>query len=117
MDGRKRPANQVPTVMGHSVGHWEGDTLVVETSGIAANIAGLPDLATTARHSDQLHVVERYTRSKEGNTLQLTATLEDPLTLREPVILKKIWRWAPQSKITPYENCQPPTEFKRGVRP
>ena len=117
LDGRKRPVNQPPSAMGHSLGHWDGDTLIVETSGIAANIAGLPDLATTARHSDQLRIVERYTRSKEGNTLQLTVTMEDPPTFREPVVLKKIWRWAPESKITPYENCQAPTEFKKGVRP
>src|SRR5437867_9421691 len=117
LDGRKIPANQGPSAMGHSVGRWDGETLVVETSGIAANIAGLPDLATTVRHSDQLHIVERYTRSKEADTLQLTATIEDPSTLKEPVVLKKIWRWAPASKITPYENCQRPTEFKKGVRP
>jgi hypothetical protein len=117
LDGRKRPANQAPTVMGHSVGRWDGETFVVETSGIAANIAGLPDLTTTAKHSDQLRVVERYTRSKDGNTLSLTATMEDPWSLREPVVLKKIWRWAPEQKITPYENCERPTEFKRGTRP
>ena len=117
LDGRKIPANQGPSALGHSVGRWDGETLVVETSGIAANIAGLPDLATTVRHSDQLHIVERYTRSKEADTLQLTATIEEPSTLKEPVVLKKIWRWAPASKITPYENCQRPTEFKKGVRP
>jgi len=117
LDSRKIPANQGTSAMGHSVGRWDGETLVVETSGIAANIAGLPDLSTTVRHSDQLHIVERYTRSKEADTLQLTATIEDPSTLKEPVVLKKIWRWAPASKITSYENCQRPTEFKKGVKP
>jgi hypothetical protein len=117
LDGRKRPVNQAPSPMGYSVGRWDGETLVVETSGIAANIASWPDLSATARHSDQLRVVERYTRSKDGNTLQLTATMEDPWSLGEPVVFKKIWRWAPDSKITPYKNCERPTEFKRGVRP
>jgi hypothetical protein len=117
MDGRKRPVNQTPSRMGYSVGRWDGDTLVVETSGIAANIASWPDLSATAPHSDQLRVLERYTRSKDGNTLQLTATMEDLWSLREPVVFKKIWLWAPDSKITPYENCERPTEFKRGVKP
>ena len=39
MDGRKRPANQAPSRLGYSVGRWEGDALVIETSGVAANIA------------------------------------------------------------------------------
>jgi hypothetical protein len=111
LDGRKPPVNQTPSVMGYSLGRWDGDTLVVETSGVAGNIAWWP-----ARHSDQLRVVERYNRSKEGNTLLLTATIEDPGSLREPVVVKKIWRWAPEQQIAPYKDCERPTEFKRGTR-
>ncbi len=111
LDGRKRPSNQAPSRFGHSVGRWDGEALVVETSGIAANIA--PWLV---RHSDKLRVTERFTRSQDGKILQLTATIEDPETLREPLVLKKIWRWAPDQKITPYVNCERPTEFKRGVK-
>jgi hypothetical protein len=36
--------------------------------------------------------------------------------LREPLVIKKLWRWAPEEKITTYENCERPTEFKR-VKP
>jgi hypothetical protein len=117
LDGRARQANQAPTTMGHSVGRWDGETLVVDTSGIAANIIMLPDLAALGEHSDQLRVVERYTRSKAGDTLLLTATLTDPRSFREPLVLKKIWRWAPERQITPYEDCERPTEFKKAVRP
>jgi len=117
LDGRKRPVNQAPSALGYSVGRWEGETLVVETSGIAANRAMWPDFNATAQHSDQLKVVERYTRSKDVNTLLLAATIEDPWSLREPLVIKKIWRWAPEQKIAPYKNCERPTEFKRGVRP
>ena len=117
LDGRARPANQAPSVMGHSVGRWDGETLIVETSGITANIAMWPDFSATAEHSDQLRVVERYTRSQDGDTLLLTATIEDPWSLREPLVIKKIWRWAPKQQITPYKDCQRPTEFKRGVKP
>jgi hypothetical protein len=116
LDGRKGPVNQEPSAMGHSVGHWDGETLVVETSGVAANIAGWPDLSATAKHSDQLRIVERYTRSKDAKTLQLTATIEDAWSLKEPVVMKKIWRWAPEQQISPYKDCARPTEFKRGTR-
>ena len=112
MDSRKPAVKQPSSVMGHSVGRWDGDALVIDTSGIAANIATWP-----ARHSDQLRVVERYTRSADGKTLSLSATMEDPATLREAVVIKKIWRWAPEQKIAPYTDCERPTEFKRGVKP
>jgi hypothetical protein len=110
LDGRKRPANQTPSRLGHSVGRWEGETLVVETSGVARN-----QTSWRSEHSDQLRVVERFTRSADGTTLLLTATLADPWSLREPLVLKKIWRWAPEQQITPYEDCERPTEIKRGV--
>jgi len=117
LDVRRRPATQAPMAMGHSVGRWEGETLVAETSAVAANIIMLPDLSAMGEHSDQLRVVERYTRSKTGDTLLLTATLTDPRSFREPLVLKKIWRWAPEQQITPYEDCERPTEFKKGARP
>jgi hypothetical protein len=112
MDGQKRPGNQPATPLGYSVGHWEGDTLVIETSGITPNILFAPDVTY---HSDQLRIVERYTRAKDGKTLALTATIEDPLTLKQPVVLKKIWGWHPESRIAPYKDCQRPAEFSRGV--
>jgi hypothetical protein len=113
LDGRKRPANQAPSLLGHSVGRWDGNTLVVETSGIAANIASWAGLV---EHSDQLRVIERFTRSQDGKTLLLTATMVDPWSLREPVVMKKIWRWAPEQQIAPYEDCERPTEFSRRVK-
>jgi hypothetical protein len=117
MDGRKLPANPKPSPMGYSVGRWEGETLVVETSGILANILNWPDVSGSTRHSNELRITERYTRSADGKTLLLTATLEDSLTFREPVTLKKIWNWAPDQKITAYDSCERPTESKRGPKP
>ena len=111
LDGRARPANQAPSVMGFSVGHWEGEALVIETTGIRANLT-----SWRSEHGDRLRVIERYTRSKDAGTLELTATMEDPSSLREPLVIKKSWRWAPEQKITPYENCERPTEVKKGVR-
>ena len=115
LDGRRRPPTEAPTLLGYSVGRWEGETLVIETAGIKA---GLMFGSDGAKHSDQLKTTERYTRSQDGKTLLLTATFEDPLSLREPVVLKKIWSWAPGSEIAPYKDCQRPDEFsKSGKRP
>ena len=109
MDGRKRPANAPPTAMGHSVGRYDGDALIVETTGVAADRTPY-----RTEHSDQLMMVERYTRPADGNRLLMTLTMEDPVTLREPVVLKKVWRWAPTATITSYTDCIPATEFSFG---
>jgi len=111
MDGRKRPANEPLSRLGFSVGRWEGETLVIETSGIRASRT-----PWASAHSDQLHVVERYTRSKDGKALTLTATMTDPWSLREPVVIKHIWAWAPDQIIAPYDQCEIPKEVKKGAR-
>lgn len=113
MGGSRRSANQPPSPMGYSTGRWEGEILVIESSGIAANIAPWPEmLVSSANHSDQLRIVERYSRSKDGKLL-LTATIDDPWGLKEPLVLKKVWRSAPEFHFEPYLNCHPATEFSR----
>jgi hypothetical protein len=70
LDGRKLPEDPQPTWRGYSVGHWDGDDLVIETAGLNAkpwlDQAGHPQ-------SESLRIVERYTRSDFGHvTIQLT---------------------------------------------
>ena len=110
MNAGKGAVNQQPSRLGYSTGHWDRDALVVETSHIAANLAVWAD-GNLVRHSDQLRIVERYTRSEDGKALNLTATIEDPWSLREPLVFKKMWRWAPESRIDPYKDCENPTNF------
>jgi hypothetical protein len=75
MDGRKHPGPDVlHTKPGHSVGHWEGDELVVDTTHIAAATM----LNNGFNHSDDMHVVERFKVSPDGNTLWVTQLYEDP---------------------------------------
>jgi hypothetical protein len=112
MDGRKIPDNIKSSPLGYSVGRWEGDTLVIETAGVAANIFGVASDSTL--HSAKLRTLERYARSADGKTLLLTATLQDPDTFREALVLKKIWGWAPDQKITAYDSCERPAESKKG---
>jgi hypothetical protein len=73
-DGRELPKNPQPSWIGYSVGKWEGDTFVVDTTGINETTwmdnAGRP-------HSDALHTVERYRRRNFG-TLDVTLTIDDP---------------------------------------
>jgi hypothetical protein len=109
MDDRSRPGNQPASPMGYSVGHYEGNTLVVETSGVSRNIT------FWFAHSDQLRAVERYTRSTDGKRLEVVVTIEDPWSLRQPVQVKKAWGWAPTEQIFPYVNCEKPSEFRKGT--
>jgi hypothetical protein len=97
--------------MGYSVGRYEGDVLVVETSAMTANLAGI--FPAWFRHSDRLTIVERYTRGADRDRLEMTATVEDSVSLRQPLQFKKAWAWAPGEQIFPYTDCQPPTEFKK----
>ena len=74
MDGRSHPANLEPTNYGHSIGHFEGDTLVVDTIGY--NEKFWIDTRGTP-HTEKLHFVERFTR-KDFNTMEYVATIDDP---------------------------------------
>jgi hypothetical protein len=80
MDGRQHPKDLVPSNYGHSVGRWEGDTLVVETVGL--NEKFWIDTRGTP-HTDKLKFTERFTRS-DMNTLQYQATIDDPGAYTKP---------------------------------
>ena len=84
MDGRKHPVDPIPTWFGHSIGRWEGDTLVIDTTGI--NDKFWMDSRGTP-HTDQLHTIERWTRLNFG-TMTNELTLDDPGTFSRPVHLK-----------------------------
>jgi hypothetical protein len=119
MDGRPQPRGQPPTRLGHSVGRWEGDALVIETTGVARSLmwgGGMGVSSNGFETSDQLSVVVRFVKAADGKTLTLTATLTDPVSLRAPLVLKHMWRWAPESRIDAYDECQIPTDVKRGVK-
>jgi hypothetical protein len=81
-DGRAHPADVTPTYMGHSIGKWEGDTLVVDTVGF--NEKTWLD-REGHQHSDQLHVVERFHRLDRDN-LRIDITMEDAKALVKPWI-------------------------------
>lgn len=99
-DGRDLPENPTPRLLGYSVGHYDGDTLVVQTNGVEANHSN-----ARFEHTSQLTAVERYTRSADGNRLDLEVTFMDPPTLSKPLVMARAWTWAPTEEIYPYEDC------------
>ena len=118
-DGRELPKDPDPTWYGNSVGHWEGDTFVVESIGFNDKSwmdgAGHP-------HSDAMHVVERY-RRLDHDTLELTMTIDDPKAYTKPWVSKspKTFKLAP--KVGPKAEvmelpCVPEDEeaFRKTVR-
>ncbi len=72
---QEHPSNPSLSPYGHSVGHYEGDVLVVDT--LAMSNTGAIDFYGTP-HSEALHVVERYRLSPDGNVLEVRFTVSDP---------------------------------------
>lgn len=96
---REHPADLRPTYLGHSVGRWEGDTLVVDTVGLNDK-TWIDDEGSS--HSDQLHVVERFRKIDGGAKLELTITLSDPVTLTQPYSYRRVLHWRPDVRPLEY---------------
>jgi hypothetical protein len=97
----KHPADPDPTWYGHSIGSWDGDTLVVDTIGFNDkfwfDFRGHP-------HTEQLHTIERYTR-KDLGTLENKVTIIDPGDYSKPFTLTFTARLRPQEELMEY-ICQ-----------
>jgi hypothetical protein len=110
-DGRKHPSEDEldPTFMGDSVGHWEGDTLVVDTVGLRGDTVFD---ASGAPHSDKLHVVERI-RVTGPDRLEDRMTIEDPVAFARPWEDVQVYDRKRDWRIMEYV-CE---ENNRGVEP
>jgi len=101
VDGRKHPADPDPTWYGHSIGHYEGDTLVVDTVGYNDkfwfDFAGHP-------HTEQLHTVERFKRTDLG-TLVVETDINDPGAYTKPFTLSFTATLRPKEELMEY-ICQ-----------
>ncbi len=82
--GTKHPDDLLPSYMGNSAAHWDGDTLVVDVVGFNDKtwLAG-----TGTFHSDAVHIVERYTRVSKDR-IDYQVTMEDPNVLTKPWVLQ-----------------------------
>ncbi len=96
MDGRVHPKNMDPSWMGHSIGHWEGDILVVDTVGLNDK-----SWLNVYPHTEQLHLTERYKRPDYPH-LQVEITIDDPGTFPKPWAIRTVWNLAPGEDIGEY---------------
>lgn len=100
LDGREPTAVDF-SIQGFSVGHYEGDALIVRTTNFVFDIAGFDDYNGIPSSSQKV-VTERYWR--DGDDLRLTLTVEDPMFLREPASYTTRWLPArPGYKLASYE--------------
>jgi hypothetical protein len=95
VDGRQHPADVTPTYMGHSIGKWDGDTLVVDTIGFNDKTWLDRD---GHQHSDQLHVVERFHRVDRDN-MTVDISMEDPKALAKPWVTQLNFQLKPDWDI------------------
>jgi hypothetical protein len=101
MDGRSHPPATERFHEGHSIGRWEGDTLVVDTRNFADHRSpyqnGIPSGA-------QKHVVERYALTDDGTGMDVEFMLEDPEYIAEPMSYSWTLTYTPQADMSPF-NC------------
>jgi hypothetical protein len=110
MDGRAHPKNLTPSYYGHSVGRWEGETLVIDAVGFNEKFwmsrDGLP-------HTDQLHLIEKFTRT-DFNTLKYEVTVDDPGAYTAPWTSGFNLRWSGGIEVFEY-MCQGNNFFPESV--
>jgi hypothetical protein len=101
MDGRTHPKQLEPTPFGHSIGWWDGDTLVIDTVGISE---GAWMDRSAMPHTDRLHLIERLTRV-DFETLDYEVTVDDPGAYIAPWTSGYIKRWEAGTDLFEYV-CQ-----------
>ena len=103
MDGREHPDPSERFVTGHSIGWWDGDTLVVDTRNFEDHRSpyqvGVPS-------GGQKHVVERYRLNEDGVHIDLEFTLDDPEFMAEPMVHSRQLNYSPHMQMFPGE-CDP----------
>jgi hypothetical protein len=104
IDGRPHPADAMdnPTWFGNSVGHWEEDTLVIDTIGVN----GYTNLDTVGHpHSTQMHLVQRFTRTDFGH-INYEMIIDDPKTYSRPIKQVQTWVLRPDWEIMEYSCAE-----------
>ena len=98
MDGTPPAANQPNTRLGYSVGRWEGDVLIIETTQMSGGV-----LSGNARPlSPDGRVTERYWREPGSNDLQMELEIDDPVNYTDAFKVGRGFIWAPHEEIRPW---------------
>ena len=92
LDEAGHPANATPSPLGHSIGRWEGQTLVVDTIAFAPDPVGI---AIAVPSGPNKHVVERFALAADRRHLRYDLTIEDPAGLTAPAALSMQWEYRP----------------------
>ena len=110
MDGRGHPENGERSLNGHSIGHWEGEALIIDTRLFSEHRSpygtGLPS-------SINKHLLERYELNPDGKSLIINVFLEDPNYLASPFTGTLNWNYTPDLELYRYD-CDPSVAGKFG---
>jgi hypothetical protein len=103
---RKHPKKVQPSYLGDSVGHWEGDTLVVDIIGFNGKEALI---------SEQQHVVVRIRKLDDGNKLEMKFTITDPVNYTEPYEMTNELAWRPDYDVYEDQCEEDPESARQGL--
>jgi len=105
------PVGMTPSLMGHSIGRWEGESLVIDTVGFTPHRFGV----LTFPSGPNKHLVERLALTKDRLQLEYTLTLEDPDVLAAPFTFTAVWNHRPDLQFSGVA-CDPEVA-RRAVQP
>ena len=98
LDGRKRPQGLLPSWMGYSIGEWQGNELVIQTTNLRKH--GFPNpQSTEVRLTEHYRTVESETM---GHMLELTLTIDDPKVFAQPITVRNHFRRYPEVQMGEY---------------
>ena len=110
LDGRTLPQDPGPSFMGYSVGHWEGDTLVVESTGFNdrrwLDFGGNP-------HTERLKTVERFSRVSLGR-MDVQVKMVDDELYRQPITFSAVMNLSPDTELLEYVCAENPVSRLSG---
>ena len=111
MDGREHPKTEDPTWFGHSIGKFEGDTLVIDTVGFN----GKTRLDTLGHpHSDRMHVIQKFTFAGPKH-IAYEVTVDDPVMYSKPWKNNRtFWRMEPGEELIEYSCEENNVDFTKG---
>jgi hypothetical protein len=106
----QQPSRLAATFLGHSVGHWQADTLIVDTIGLRANWLDI----TGAPASERMHVTEHYRKLNDGKVLENLIAIDDPVLYTHPWTARREYFWSPDERVQEY-ICEESLRVEPGV--
>jgi hypothetical protein len=106
LDRSDHPADAEPSRLGHSIGRWDGETLVVDSVAFTPDVRGISGIGIPSGPSK--HMTERFMLAEDGLSLRRETTLEDPDYLTAPVSYVMVWDHRPDLDFSSAsETCDP----------